>query len=79
MELDEAMKKLKNKAIGLDLTHNEMLKKLSVNNRTHLLYLFNSLYANEFVPTTWKSAIVIPLLKPDKKLTHMALSASRRV
>ena len=51
VELDEAMKKLKNKAIGLDLTHNEMLKKLSVNNRTHLLYLFNSLYANEFVPT----------------------------
>jgi hypothetical protein len=66
VELDEAMKKLKSKAILLDLIHNDMLKNLSANNRTHLLYLFNSLYANEFVPTTWKSAIVIPLLKPDK-------------
>jgi hypothetical protein len=66
VELDQAMKKLKSKAIGLDLIHNDMLKNLSANNRTHLLYLFNSLYANEFVPTTWKSAIVIPLLKPDK-------------
>jgi hypothetical protein len=66
VELDQAMKKLKSKAILLDLIHNDMLKNLSANNRTHLLYLFNSLYANEFVPTTWKSAIVIPLLKPDK-------------
>ena len=48
VELDQAMKKLKSKAIGLDLIHNDMLKNLSTNNRT---YLFNSLYANEFVPT----------------------------
>nr|CAH0103241.1 unnamed protein product [Daphnia galeata] len=66
VELYQAIKKLKSKAIVLDLIHNDMLKNLSANNRTHLLYLFNSLYANEFVPTTWKSAIVIPLLKPDK-------------
>ena len=66
VELDQAMKKLKSRAIGLDLIHNNMLKNLSVNNRAHLLYLLNSLYANEFVPEAWKLTIVISLLKAGK-------------
>ena len=33
-------------------------------NKAHLFHLFNSLYANAFVPDPWKIAIIIPLLKP---------------
>ena len=66
VELERAMKRLKSKAVGQDRVHNDMLKNLSPKNRIHLLHLFNSLYANSFVPDSWKIAIIIPLLKPGK-------------
>jgi hypothetical protein len=66
VELERAMKRLKSKAVGQDRVHNDMLKNLSPKNRVHLLHLFNSLYANAFVPDSWKIAIIIPLLKPGK-------------
>ena len=43
-----------------------MLNHLSPTNKQNVPRLFNSFYANEFVPETWKLAIVIPLLKAGK-------------
>jgi hypothetical protein len=65
-ELDQALQKIKSKATGFDQIHNIMLTHLSPTNKQNILHLFNSFYANEFVPETWKLAIVIPLLKAGK-------------
>ena len=66
-ELDKALSKLKkSNATGVDEVHNAMLTNLSPPNKKHLLRLFNLMYLNDFVPDSWKRAIVIPLLKPGK-------------
>ena len=43
-----------------------MLTHLSPTNKQNVPHLFNSFYANEFVPEAWKLTIVIPLLKAGK-------------
>lgn len=43
-----------------------MLKNLSAANRQFLLQLFNTFLASSFCPEHWKSALVVPLLKPGK-------------
>ena len=61
-ELDQALKKLKSKSTGFDQIHNIMLTHLSPTNKQNVLHLFNSFYANEFVPEALILVIVIPLL-----------------
>ncbi len=66
-ELDKALTKLKkSNATGVDEIHNAMLTSLSQSNKKYLLHLFNIIYLNDFVPDSWKKAIIIPLLKPGK-------------
>ena len=65
-ELDKALTKLKNNAIGVDEIHNAMLTNLSLQNKKNLLHLFNIIFLNDFVPDPWRKAIVIPLLKRGK-------------
>ena len=66
-ELDKALSKLKkSNATGVNEVHNAMLTNLSPPNKKYLLHLFNIMYLNDFVPDSWKRAIVIPLLKPGK-------------
>jgi hypothetical protein len=43
-----------------------MLKQLSPVNRRSLLHLFNLFFVAGFSPNHWKTAIVVPLLKPGK-------------
>lgn len=66
------LQNLKSRAIGLDLIHNEMLKQLSPVNRRSLLHLFNLLFESGFSPNHWKTAIVVPLLKPGKPPNDVA-------
>jgi len=66
-ELETALRHLPNKAMGPDNIHNKMLSKLDPSNRASLLKLMNEMYLSGFVPEVWKSAIVIPILKPGKR------------
>jgi hypothetical protein len=65
-ELSSGLQNLKSRALGPDLIHNEMLKQLSPVNRRSLLHLFNLFFVSGFSPNHWKTAIVVPLLKPGK-------------
>ena len=65
-ELSQALKNLPSKAVGADRIHNRMLTNLTESNRKSLLKLLNLSYTTGFVPEQWKSAIVVPILKPGK-------------
>jgi hypothetical protein len=66
IEINNCLQDLKSKAMGPDLIHNRMLKNLNNTNRMALTHLINTLFISGFVPEVWKSATVIPLLKPGK-------------
>lgn len=65
-EITKCLPKSKSKAVGMDLVDNRMVKNLSAENQDCLRHLFDTLLKNAFVPTEWKQATVIPLLKPGK-------------
>jgi len=65
-EIDAALSNLKNCATGADMIHNKMLSSLNVENRGHLLHLFKVIQENNYVHPSWKEAIVIPVIKPNK-------------
>ncbi len=65
-ELATGLLNIKSKAMGSDLISNTLLKNLSPTNLRHLLHFFNLSLTSGFVPGHWKSAVVIPLLKPEK-------------
>ena len=52
--------------MGADCIHNTMLKRLSPKNQAFLCHMFNIFLANSFVPDSWKTACVLPFLKPGK-------------
>ena len=66
IEINNCLQDLKSKAMGPDLIHNRMLKNLNNTNHMALTHLINTLFISGFVPEVWKSATVIPLLKPGK-------------
>lgn len=52
---------------GKDNIHCSMISKLSVESKTQLLHISNSIWKNEEpVPTDWNDYIIIPLLKRGK-------------
>jgi len=65
-ELNSALTNLRSKAFGSDFVSNVMIKNLSTANRKSWLYVLNQLLSSGFVPPSWKTAIVIPVLKPGK-------------
>lgn len=64
-EIDQCLKKLRNTSMVIDLIHNKMLQKFSPTNKS-LCHLFNCLFRYSHVPSQWKQAIVVPLLKNGK-------------
>lgn len=65
-ELATDLLNIKSKAMGSDLISNTLLRNLSPTNLRHLFYFFNLSLTSGCVPCHWKSAVVIPLLKPEK-------------
>jgi hypothetical protein len=73
-EIDSALTNLRSKVgptfgildVGSDFVSNEMLKNLSPTNRKSWLYVLNLILSSGYVPPSWKTAIVIPVLKPGK-------------
>ncbi|GFT55219.1 RNA-directed DNA polymerase from mobile element jockey [Trichonephila clavipes] len=52
--------------LGLDQISNRMIKNLPLNSSYLSLLLINQLFKNNYFPNSWKTAVVIPILKPDK-------------
>ncbi|GFT12182.1 RNA-directed DNA polymerase from mobile element jockey [Trichonephila clavipes] len=54
------------KSPGLDQITNRMLKNLPLKFLLFITLLINQLFKNNYFPDSWKTALVIPILKPDK-------------
>lgn len=65
-ELTSAIDQLRNVSEGPDRIHNGMLKQLPLCAMKALLASFNLLWARGDFPTTWREAIIVPVLKPGK-------------
>lgn len=76
-ELETSLSSLRNSAAGPDMVHNHHLSHLTAPYRTWLLSIFSRSLLTGVVPTSWKSAIILPFLKPDKLPT--ALSSYRPI
>ncbi|GFT98487.1 RNA-directed DNA polymerase from mobile element jockey [Trichonephila clavipes] len=54
------------KSPGLDQISNRMIKNLPLKFLLFITLLINQLFKNNYFPNAWKTAVVIPILKPDK-------------
>jgi len=64
------VKKLKNNNKSPDHDHinNKIVKNLPPTTIILLTYNFNAIFRLSYFPTTWKSALIITILKPGKQL-----------
>ncbi|GFW16037.1 probable RNA-directed DNA polymerase from transposon X-element [Trichonephila clavipes] len=60
------VQRLKPKIPGLDQISNRMIKNLPLKFLLFITLLINQLFKNNYFPNSWKTAVVIPILKPDK-------------
>ena len=66
-ELQTAIKQLKNKkSPGEDQIHAEFLKHAGKEARNSIRMWFQKIWEMAVVPSLWKKAIVVPILKADK-------------
>lgn len=65
-ELELALKNCKSSATGPDLVSYPMLKNLTKESKEHLLALYNQIWIKGTFPETWKTSIIIPILKPGR-------------
>ena len=68
-ELETFLTYLKNTSPGLDRVHNKHLSHLPPDYKLWLLRLFNKSFESGTVPYEWKTALIIPIPKPNKALT----------
>lgn len=67
LELTRELSKLKNSSPGPDNVPNILIKNLSGKGLCYLLDLFNLIWMNQVFPNKWKKAIIVPILKSNKK------------
>jgi potassium voltage-gated channel Eag-related subfamily H protein 8 len=65
-ELYIALKNTKKTSAGPDSLSYIMLKHLSSTSITNLLFLYNRIWQEHTFPTSWRTATVIPIAKPNK-------------
>ena len=79
-ELKQAIKISRDTSPCIDTVHNQLLKHLPEDSLLLLLCIFNDIWLTQDFPTSWKTAIIIPVAKPGKLLTdpgtyrHIALT-----
>ena len=55
-----------NKSPGHDQISNKIIKNIPAKTIIQLTHIYNSTFRLSYFPSTWKSAIIIPVLKPNK-------------
>ncbi|GFV00313.1 probable RNA-directed DNA polymerase from transposon X-element [Trichonephila clavipes] len=68
-ELTKALLQAHNTSPGLDRITYTILRHLNPDSLTNILYLFNRVWKEHYYPSSWREAIVIPVLKPGKVAT----------
>ena len=68
-ELETALQKSKNSAVGPDNIHYQLLKHLPISAKNTLVAIFNSIWETGSFPQAWREATVIPIPKPGKDNT----------
>ncbi|GFY13641.1 probable RNA-directed DNA polymerase from transposon X-element [Trichonephila clavipes] len=68
-ELRKALIQAHNTSPGPDGITYTMLRHLDPNSLTNILFLFNRVWKEHCFPSSWREAIVIPILKPGKVAT----------
>ena len=71
-ELQQAVKMLNMSAPGHDMVHNAMLRHLPADYEEWLLKILNYSYEHGELPSSWKQAIILPILKPGKPTSYPA-------
>ena len=66
IELQNSISKSKNSALGPDGIHYTLLKELPTISLKYLLDIYNNIWISDNIPTIWKQAITIPILKKQK-------------
>ncbi|GFW15706.1 probable RNA-directed DNA polymerase from transposon X-element [Trichonephila clavipes] len=68
-ELKKALLQAHNTSSGPDGITYTMLRHLSPNSLTNILFLFNRVWKEHCFPSSWREATMIPILKPGKVAT----------
>ena len=68
-ELKQEIKISRDTSPGIDTVHYQLLKHLPDDSMLLLLYIFNHIWLMQDFPTSWKTAIIIPVPKPCKVLS----------
>ena len=70
-ELEKVLQKTKNSAPGADEMHPLLLKHLPESGKTRLLRLINRSWTQAKVPSHWRRAVIIPILKKEKTASEV--------
>ena len=68
-ELKQAIKVSRYTSPDIDTVHYQLLNHLPEDSLLLLLYIFNHIWLTQDFPTSWKTAIIIPVPKPGKVLS----------
>ncbi|GFS95737.1 probable RNA-directed DNA polymerase from transposon X-element [Trichonephila clavipes] len=68
-ELKTALLQAHNTSLGPDRITYTMLRHLNPNSLTNILFSYNRVWKEHCFPSSWREAIVIPILKPGKVAT----------
>ena len=69
-EPKQAIKVSRDISPGIDTVHYQLLKHLPDDSSILLLYIFNHIWLTQDFPTSWKTAIIIPVPKTGKVLSE---------
>ena len=68
-ELNHAIKVLRDTSPCIDTVHYQLLNHLPNNNLLLLLYILNHIWLTQDFPTSWRTAIIIPVPNPAQVLS----------
>ena len=74
-ELNYSLSKTRNTTPGIGGIGYQMLKHMLKEAKFYLVRIFNHLWRQSYFPRDWKTAIIIPILKPGKIITKVKVTS----